>query len=392
MEEKSFYANALLAKRSKKFGASTLDFLLVGILSVLFYALTNLVVEALPDVKTTQNDASLIQSEMKSLIKESKIGEEKDGSFLGIDTLSKNYVYRLTHASLLNNDVNENDISSSISNLYPPITKESDNAYSYYVTFKEAHLSEYEEKGTHGLANYLDELTKDMPFSFSIVNDYPYLHLEQAKQIQDYIVNNGENYAPGKNAYEALLNRYSSLLKDGVNDFQDRYLPYKEKANKNETYKTKIYAIRRGEILFSYFIATFLGYFLFPLLLKDGKSLAMKSLSLGYTDYKGGRPKWWRLLLHASILFIEESVLMMIIPFVVYGGSAIDLVYLPFLGDISLLWVGLFSMLFMLFSFLSTFIDKEKKVTTSELISRLILKDGKEFIVEDNKENNGRKL
>ncbi len=392
MEEKSFYGNALVAKRSKKFGASTLDFLLVGILSVLLYALTNLVIEALPDVKATQSDIALIQGEMKSLIKESKIGEEKGGSFVGIDTLAKNYVYRLTHASLLNNGIKENDISSSISNLYPPIAKESDNAYSYYVDFKESHLSEYEEKGIYGLTNYLDELSKDMPFAFSIENDYPYLKLEQAKQIQDYIVNRSETYEPGKNAYEALFNRYSALLKDGANDFQDRYIPYKEKANKNETYKIKIYAIRRGEILFSYFVAVFLGYFLFPLLLKNGKSLAMKSLSLGYVDEKGRYPKWWKLLIHASVLFFEESVLMMITPFVVYGGNAIDLVYLPFLGDISLLWVGLFSILFMLFSFLSSFIDKEKKATTSEIISQLVLKDGKEFIVEDSKENNGRKL
>lgn len=385
----SFYKDAIPAKRGKKLGVNMLDFLLATILSVLFYALTNLVTEALPNIKETQNEIALVQNEMKAMIKESKIGEEKDGSFLGTDTLSKNYVYRLTYASLLKGGVEEKNISSSISNVYSPITSDTDNAYFYYVTFKETNLEGFSEKGIHGFSSYHELLSKEMPFSFLIEDNYPYLPLENAQQIQNYIID--ENYEIGGVTYNALKGRYDSLLKDGVNDFQDNYLPYKQKANVNEQYKNKIYTVRRIEVLIAYVLSSFIAYFLFPLLLKDGKTLAMKVTSLGYCSEEGKRPKWQNLLIRSSLLFVEESFIMTLLPFLVYGGNAIDMVYLPFLGDISLLWVGAFSLLFMLFSFLSTFIDKEKKSTFSELLSHLILKDGKEFVLSKNGEGNESK-
>ena len=386
----SFYKDAVIAKRSKKISAKAFDFLLVGIISVLFYIVANLITESLPSVKATQESTATIQSEMKSLIKESKIGEEKDNSFVGVDTLSKNYIYRLTYASLLKNNVEEKNISSSISSLYEPITSENDNCYYYYVTFKETNLSSYNVTGIHGFTSYYNELSKDMPFTFYVIDNYPFLNLNEANSIQDYLVNSDSNYETGKNIYDALYNRYSSLLSDGVNDFQNNYLPYKEKLDINETYKNKIYSIRRIEILISYFLAIVVSYFVFPMLLKDGKSLAMKSLSLGYTDFNDNCPKFYSLIIHTCILFIEQSVLMAILPFIVYGANAIDLVYSPFCFDISLLWVGAFSLLFMLCSFITSFIDKEKKLTISELLSHLILKDGKNYNLKT-QENNGNK-
>lgn len=347
------------------------------------FALVNVIVDALPSVKTKQAEIGAIQKEMTSLVEESKLGEVTNGSFLENDKISKRYVYQLTYRSLLEGGVDEKNITSSITSIYEPIKKENDNAYFYYAVYKPLHLSHYEseDKGLYGSEPYNDALSKDTGITFMNADDYLLLGKEDALSVQNYILDSA--FAPGKALFSSLENRYSSLLQDAINEFQTKYIPYQQKAHENEIRKTDLYGIRRMEIAIAYSLGILIHYLALPLLLKDGRTITMRALSLAYCSKDKKTPSFWQLALHASLLFAEESSVMAVIPFIVYGANAIDLVYLPFLWGISLLWICIFSLLFMALSFLSSFFDKESKATTTEFLSGLLLKEGKEFQISE---------
>lgn len=375
----SFYASALSPKRGRKFGAFALDYFVLSIMSVLVFLLVNLIVDALPSVKAKQTEIGGIQQEMTSLVEESKLGEVENGTFLDNKVISKRYVYGITYRSLIENGVEESNITSSITSVYKPMTKENDNAYFYYTVFKPNHLSNYseEDKGLFGVQDYQNAFSSDTGINFLNVDDYLLLNKDNALKVQNYILDSA--FTPGKAIFTTLENRYSSLLEDAIAEFQTKYTPYTQKAQENEARKSDLYGIRRMEIAIAYSFAILLHYLLLPLLLKDGRTITMRALSLAYCSTDKKAPAFWQLLVHASLLFVEESSVMAILPFFVYGANAIDLVYLPFLWGISLLWVFIFSLLFMILSFVSSFFDKESKSTTTEFLSHLLLKDGKEF-------------
>ncbi len=383
------FASSLLADRKKKIGANALDYFLLLILSVFLFLLVNLITENFEGVKNKQKEMSSVQDEMISLVRESKLGEYVDGAYLDNDELAARYVYRLVYRSLLENGVEEENISSSITSIYKPIDKESDNLFYYYVDFKASNINSYSSKDNEecGEAYYFDILSKDLTISFDIVDGYPLLKKEEASNIQNYVLNS--SYEPGKKAFSALKDRYEALLESSINEFESEYLPFVSKMETHEALKNSLYAVRRAEIFISYALGSAVYYLLFPLLFKNGRSIAYKAMNIAYCRKDGKEANFANVLVRFFVLFIEFSSIMALMPFISYGSSAIDLVYLPFLGDVSLLMVAIFSFVFMLCSFLSTFIDKERKATTSEFISSLTAKDITQFAVKKKETKDG---
>lgn len=385
-KKESPFASALLATRRKKIGANALDYFLLLILSVLIFLLVNLITENLGSVKSKQSEISSVQNEMVSLVTESKLGEYENGSYKSNEEIATSYIYRLTYRSLLDNGVKEENITSSITSIYKPIDKESDNLFYYYATFKANNIADYslstQQKEEYGSTYYFEALSKDLSISFDLKDEYPLLTLDGANKVQSYILDS--SFTPGKEIYSSLLDRYETLLKSSINEFESEYLPFKNKMEAHERIKGELYGVRRIEILIAYVLGSSLYYLLLPSLLKNGRSLSFKAMNIAYCTKKGETPAFSNILIHFAVLLFEFSSVMAIIPFIIYGSSAIDLVYLPFWSGISLLFVALFSLTFMLFSYLSTFIDKESKATTSEFASSLIAKDITRFALKNN--------
>ena len=219
-----------------------------------------------------------------------------------------------------------------------------------------------------------------MAVSFVIVDDYPLLDKEEASNIQNYILNS--SFEPGAKAFTALEERYAALLESSINEFESEYLPFKSKMETHEELKNSLYKMRRAEIFISYLLGSAVYYLLFPLLFKNGQSIADKAMNIAYCRKDKKEVCFLNVLIRFLILLVEFSSVSTLIPFISYGPSAIDLVYLPFLGGISLLMIAIFSFLFTICSFLSTLIDKESKATTSEFLSSLIAKDITKFAVK----------
>ncbi len=381
------FASALCANRKKKIGANALDYFLLLIVSVLLFLLLNLAVEAFPSVKNKQSEISSLQEEMISLVEDSKLGEYENGEYKSNEEIANSYLYRLTYRSLLEGGIKEENITSSITSIYKPIEKSSDNLFSYYVYFKTSNISSYsliaEEKEECGEAYYLSILSKDLGISFKINDGYPLLEKEEALSIQDYVLDS--SFAPGKEIFATLKERYQTLLESSIEEFESEYLPFKSKMEAHEALKNSLYGVRRAEIGVSYLLGSAICYLLLPLLLKNGRTVSCKAMNLAYCRKDKKEVAFSNLLIRFLVLLVEFMSVCSLIPFIIYGSSAIDLLYLPFLGGISLLMCALFSFLFMLFSFLSSFIDKESESTTSEFISSLLLKDITQFASKSQK-------
>lgn len=378
------FLSSFPAKRTKKVGARALDYFLLIIISVLFFVLTNLVVESLPAIKEKESRLSSIQDEMISLVEESKLGEYENGSYLSNEDIASNYLHRLIYRSLLNAKVSEDDIPSSLSLRYQPIDKESDNLYYYYASFKPAHIDEYlSVEGINGAINYSETLSKDLEISFLIVDDYPLLNEDDAHKAKNYLLDS--SYVPGKAIYESLADRYKSLLEEAINEFESSYVPFLSRSSAHTSLKESLYGLRRIEAAISYALGVLVYFLLLPLFLKDGRTIADKAMNIAYCTNKGERPSIINLSIRVVIIFFEFSSILSFIPFIIYGSSAIDLLYLPFLWGISFLSIAIFSFVFMLLSFLSSFIEKERKCFTSEFLSQMLAKDALNFHLEDEK-------
>ncbi len=388
----SFFKDAYITKRGKKIGASILDYMMLAIVTVLFFVIVNAVVEALPSMKSKESEIYDVQKEMTSLISESKIATTKDGSLEDSDAISSRYIYRLLRGSFKINSVDENSLSSLIKT-YEPINKEDDNAYYYYLTFRKNHNADFNEESESpidSLDSYVAYLNTQSGFDFEIKDDYPYLPLEVANNIQSYLLDS--SFMTGKNQYDGLKNAYVSLLTKGAKDLRTNHKQYVALNEKNNALTTSIYGIRVLEVFISYLIASSFYNLLLPFLLKDSKTLAMKALGLGYTDKENRKPTFAQTSIRMTILFIGHCSIMTIVPFLVYGGSAIDLVYTPFLWNISLLGLGVFSLIYAFLNLGTTFIDKERRFFIEEYFSSLLSKDGKEFHAREEKEASSDEL
>lgn len=391
-QKSSFYKDALPAKRSRKVGAAVLDYLLMLIVSVLFFLGANAVTEALPFMKEKEAEITGVQKEMSSLIEESKIGSLKDGSFESVETITKNYLYRLAHYSLIKGGEKEEDISPLI-RAYPAITPTSDNCYYYYSSFKADHTSDYakQENAIFGASDYITTLSKDLSFTFLYEEEgeyayYPYLDSDTSLALQEYM-NGNEKFEKGSRIYSVIHDRYRNLLENGVKEFQTDFKPYADLNSKNNEIKTSLYGVRILEFFFAYTCGSLIAYLLVPLLLKDGRTLSDKSLSLAYVKKSDGeRPEFWRILVQFAFRYVGGIGTMAFLAFIAYGASSIDLIFHTFWGFLSLLGLLIFTCLYALTSFAVTFFDKEKKYTLSEFFSGIVLKDGKEFLAKKQKE------
>jgi hypothetical protein len=383
MDNTSLYADAEPVRRGRKAGAALLDYLTLMILTLLLYVASEAIGQSTATVKNLTAEASGIRENLYSLVEESKLDETDpdSGNLVGSAALAKRYIISATLASLEKNGVT--DISKTTYDGYEAIKPETDNAYFFYVTFKQENKNNFsssdESINDSGTAFYRDLLVQKSDVDGFEREGYPYLFLKTAKAIDSYL--RDENYVIGKNAYECILSGYQQVLSLGTQEFIQYYTPY---VNVNSQYTAKtslLYRIRHGELLASYALGILLVFFVAPLILKDGMTTTDKILKIGVATVHGHRPPWYLLLLHSALLGIAYLSVLPLVFLCYYGVDGLSLFDSSLIPHLSLLVLGLSSLLIILFSFLLTFINPSRKQTISEFLSSLVSKDGREFTV-----------
>lgn len=296
MRKQSSYCECIDAPRGRKFGAKFLDYLLCGVLSILFYFGGRAIADATPSVKSLTASLQSQQKELTTLVLNTHLAERgEDGLLLSQNTLANQFVLSLVKGSLLHNGTNESALSSIYSNV-TPASATSDRVCYYYVTYKPAHAESFETLGGTGESYYRDQLTKGYEDYF-VEKGYPFLSDYQAKALDEGLRN--ADYSLGTEIKNQLTSRYVELLQNGAKEFESSYVPYLEMNQKYEMGISAYLQIQTAVVLLSCLLASLLYFGLSPWIFQNGQTPADKSFQLFYEDQglePGVRFKLFRLL------------------------------------------------------------------------------------------------
>ena len=231
MRKPSSYATCIDAPRGRKFGAKFLDYLLCGVLSILFYFGGRAIGDATPSVKTLTGSLQSQQKELTTLVLNTHLAEKgEDGLLLSQNTLANQFVLSLAKGSLLYHGTDESALSSIYSNV-TPASATSDRVCYYYATYKPTHAESFLPLGETGESYYRNQLTKGYEDYF-VEEGYPFLNEYQAKTLDEGLRN--VDYSLGTEIKNQLASHYVKLLQNGAKEFESSYAPYLEKNQEYE--------------------------------------------------------------------------------------------------------------------------------------------------------------
>lgn len=389
MKTKSLYSTACVCKPFKKLGAYFFDLLTSFIIGLLLFAIFEGIMNATPLVKDKKTEINSITYSMHDLVISSGLGKDNSNDVLiSQNQYVLNYIKGATLKSLNRNSVE--NISNETYKDVIEIDDSNDGVFNYYTKFKVNNIDDYgiNARENSGLVYYKNQLNNNNSItSYFEDEDYPYLTIETAKNIDEYLRNN--SYAIGKEMYDKLDASYRTLLENGIYDIQHNYRPY---LNLNEIYNDKtssLYSIKNIEIVIVYFLSLFIVYLLFPIIFHNGQTLSFKIFKFVVVSKDDYEPTWVNYLMRYLIICLESLIIIPLISLVFYSADAIGWISQTLFLNFSFLSLGLYSLLILLMSFVLTFVLRNTRQTISEYLSMEIVKDITMY--ESKGINNGRK-
>ena len=383
--EESPLEKAVLLKRTRKFASSFLDFLCLFLLTLILFAISDAILSNLSFYKAKQDEAFKHQEELYRIVEESGISKREEGYLLSSETMAEN-VLKANVLKVLRENKAEEEISVQVYGNVESITPEKDGLYFYYVDFKakqeESFLAESREE--KGLSYYLEEVLHiDETDFFEVDGDYPYLEKETAFAIDEYYVS-GTAY--GKRIHDDILETYVSGNNMAREDISTNYVPYKTEEDAFLLAKDSLLLMRGNTILLSYFLSILIVYLLFPLLFHDGRTLAEKAMDIGYTDIEGRKVGVFQIVVRLLLSLVAFLVVPFLSAMILFGGEGIAFMDVHLLGFYNILVGAIVSVLYLLVSGLFSLWQRGKiHQTLTELLSLSLSRNGKEFLVEEEK-------
>ncbi len=381
-KETSFYRQAVPCPSSKRLLASFLDFLIIFIVTMVFFALSDLCLSYMPVYTSVKDEVTAAQSELYNIVIDSKLTEyDDDGSSLKTSNdMADAYIASIIKSSL----IYQNDDSYSPGSLYDDIEEidgEKDGVYYYYVTFKAENASLFTDTTELSGVSYYKEtiLNNNENGYFDFDADYPYLTLEACTAADQYLRNS--TYAAGAEIYEYVYNLYSANNLAAKNELCAYYTPYLEAQTTFDDGKDSMINMRGIAMLFSYLLTTLITNLLLPFIFRDGQTICYKVLKIGVTDSEGNRPGVLNVILRYLFTFFQDLLIPLIGAFCVFGTDAMYFWEVNIMGFYNMFIYALLSVVLLITSSIICLATKEKK-TIVDLLSLTKTKYGKEFIAE----------
>ncbi len=375
MKKKSIYITACVCKPFKKLGAYFLDLLLSFIIGLLFFAIFEGVMNATPLIKNKKSEINSITYSMYDMVISSGLGKDNGNDVL----ISQNqyvleYIRGTTLKSLKQNSIS--DISIETYKDVTQIDESNDGVFIYYTKFKVTNNDDFgiNSQADCGLEYYKNKfMSTNSITTYFEDGDYPYLTLDTAKDIDEYLRNS--SYSVGKEKYDKLDSSYRAMLEKGIYDIQHNYRPYLKLNDEYNKKTSSLYSIKNVEIVIVYFLSLFIVYLFFPIIFHNGQTLSFKILKLAVVTKDDFEPTWTNNLIHYFVICIESLIIIPLISLVFYSADAVGWISQTLFLNFSFLSLGLYSLLILLMSFVLTFVLRKTRQTISEYLSMEIVKD-----------------
>lgn len=384
----SFYQNSIPLKHGRKFLVLAMDFFWTMILNVILFALSVLLGSNIPAYKGHISDVSKTRTDLYDLVIKADLDEwDEGGGLLGSEALTRINLKNLVYTSMINYG-EEADLNKNIYNGSEKIAKENDNLYQYEVFFKNAHRNDFKEENVQFYTgeSFTDYFYNDDIKDYFVKSaSYPYLlNEDSAMKIDAYYQNS--SYALGKDIYNQLYDHYLMEFNKARNEYTENYIPYIDKISlyTSSVHQTYLYPFVEG--LVAFVLSFTVLEIMVPAFDKDGRTISMRMMkNIGYSDVNGYVPQRWQIIVHGLIQGLSYFVSFPISLLFFYSSEGTELLFESFAG-FSPIYFGIFSLTFMLLSFVFTYFGQGKNQTIGEKVALLYLKDSREFTVPVKKE------
>ena len=408
----SKYKNNVLAKRSKVFLSSLLDYFLIVIVSfMLFIIVTNPVISVLPSFKENINNLNDTTLKLYQIVSETRLQtfDEEHNSFISIDNDARKYVTTLLKTSLyvrgmdlpsINQEEEQIDIKDTFlntdNNNYP-----NDNLSYYFYTFKSNNesLNNYVYSDIDYSNNKEDYLYLEaLDFDNELFNDY-FISKEEFNNLNidndfksslnrfnilsedyqsyliSYLIYNEDNESL-VSIYNNLATSYKNAIQIFINEVETNFTPYLE-TNDSFNYYYNYYVLTYIIALLITYLITFIVFIvIIPLGIKDNRTIGLKVLKLGICRSDELEPNLFNIVIKDILLFILyfNSIL-----FTLFFVNLLPISVFPlFNSHFSLIQVVIFSLLLLILSYIYLIFSKNHQVL-SLLSGNLVIKNSEEF-------------
>ena len=396
LKQESFYKNSPVVTLRKKILPYLLDYFLTLILSLLLYVGVNAIGETLPYFKNIQSEASSIQLDLYSLVNDSGIRHQGEDGFLVTSEykLEKMIKEEVLYSLKINNNINSNSAIYDGFEALDLNNKEHNNGiYYYFINYKVNNLNLYNEEykaKDYGIDFYLNEIVKLKENNYFeqglYANDlnYPLIKYDIAIAIDEYYRNN--NYKIGSDYYNEIYSLYYSGINKAMNDLIYGNTSYISLNNKHNELVNDMLNFRGNALLISYVLSVIIIYLIFPLILKEGRTIGLRVFKLVSIDINGNKVSILNNLIRMIVSIFSVFSLLIIDIFLLFGTQAMYFFNINLLGFINIFVLSLISLIFNLISIAFTFINKNKHQNIEETLAMIVVVDGDEFIVNNSKE------
>lgn len=388
-------SNFKTAKKGKRFVCVLIDYFLLVIFSFMMFSISNPIYENLSYTKKVKSNYETKQNETIEILKSTYLEkyDESNVSFVKIEKDADEFIKTLVKTSFYfenlvyyeedNNQKVEIKIEEKDTFYYVyNDVYVNDRISQYYLNFRNKNKESYNKKieviereDLNKNIFKLDGDNKDLVSENFILNNIFWLSSSNALLLSNYINFNDE---AGKSLYTRIKNMYVQIIDDGIIEVENYYQPYLDSLSE---FKTNLYAYSRGFdlcIIISYLIAFIICYILFPLCFKRGRTLSYKVNSLFPLRNDNLDMRWNNYLIKYLLLFVEQFSGVFFLPLFI---SKLNVLSMPFIFNITMFQLIIFSFLFSVLSLVFFFISKDNQ-TLSEFASNTYTVDSTTSIEE----------
>lgn len=376
MNRESPYRKGTICPRGKKFLSAFLDLLLTFVLTMVFFAVSDVVISRLPSYVQSQEKASLYQENLYQVVESSHLGIRENGVLLSEEEVAERTLKSATLEALLLFR-NPAEISEKYQDV-EPLSRENDPLYGYYVTFKREEKDSFLSDET----DYEEILLQTGMFE-EREEGWLGLKKEWAEKINSYVVH---GLLSNKEDYDEALSTYTKLISDAQQDLIENYQPYRTEIGLFDEERDKILSYRGNGLLLSFLLATLVLYLLLPLILKEGRTLSFLFLHLAQVDVSGRRYGPLNAVLFYLLSLLSSAFLPFLSCLVLFGAEGVLFLHVSLLGFVNLFLLMILSLVYLLLSSLfDLWKRKDIHQTLTQFLSLTALRDTSTWVVEDEK-------
>ncbi len=375
-------SNFKTAKKGKRFVCILIDYFLLVIFSFMMFSLADPIYENLSYTKNVKSQYEVKQNETIEILKSTYLEkyDESNYGFIKIEKDADNFILSLIKTSYYENEMTYYEKKDDkkvevVIEKKDTLSYLEDGVYincrisQYYLNFrtenKDLYKSELDILTRKDLNEKYLKLNGDnkdlIPENFDITDSF-YLSKDNATKLSDYVNFNDD---AGKNLYTRIKNLYVDVIDKGIIEVENNYQPYLDSLTE---FKNNLYAYSRGFdlcLIISYLLSFIICYVIFPLCFKRGRTLSYRVNSLFPLRNDNVDLRASNYIIKYLLLFIEQFSCVFFLPLFI---SKLNVLSMPFVFNITLFQLIIFSFLFSILSIVFFFISKDNQ-TLSEFAS-----------------------